>query len=77
MHLRLVLLASALCAGAYGCATPEESGAAASQPRDTRTYQTGSRLPSPEGSGASSTGNASKDDYVDDMRRVISPTRGQ
>jgi hypothetical protein len=76
MHIRLTVLAAVLCGASFGCATPaDEPGAAAQQqPRETGSYRTGSRLPSPEvTSGASSVGNVSKDDYIDAQRRSMTP----
>jgi hypothetical protein len=87
MHFRLAALAIVLCSGSFGCATPEEPAASAgapatataSQPRNSGSYRTGSRLPSydDEPAGASTVGGASKDDYADEARRTISPIRGQ
>jgi hypothetical protein len=86
MHIRLAMLAAVLCGASYGCATPAEQPAAAnapaattdSQPRQSGSYRTGSRLPSYEDKGgASSVGDVSKDDYADEMRRGVSPTLGR
>ena len=76
MHLRIAL-AMTLLMSAYGCATepqPKQAGAAApaepTQPQSSRSYRTGSRLPSmDEDVGSSSVGGISKDDYIDDRNR--------
>ena len=74
-HLRLVLMAAALCGTSYGCATDDQPApsSAQSQPSDTRpssgTYRTGSRLPSYDSDGSSATGAQSKDDFIDNMNR--------
>jgi len=73
MHVRLALLAAVLCTASFGCATPD-SGAAADESRSSAgTYRTGSRLPSYDSDGSSSTGAVSKDDYTDQMNRGIRP----
>ena len=88
MHIRLALLAAVLCGASYGCATPADEPAAkasaasapgaAPQPRQEGSYRTGSRLPSyEEKGGSSSVGDVSKDDYVDEARRSVSPTFGR
>jgi hypothetical protein len=87
MHIRIAVLA-VLCAATYGCATPaaEPKAAAstaspapeaASQSRPSGSYRTGSRLPQYDSDGSSSTGSASKDDYMDDANRRVSPTFGR
>jgi hypothetical protein len=84
MQIRLAVLAALVCGASFGCATPAEDSKApaaadaASQPRQTGSYRTGSRLPSYEDdTGASTTSNVSKDDYADEARRTISPTMGR
>jgi len=77
-HLRLALIAAALCGGLYGCATPDQPAASggqaqASESRNGGTYRTGSRLPSYDSDGSSSTGAQSKDDFTDQMNRGIRP----
>jgi len=80
-HLRLALIAAALCGVSYGCATPDEPAAkatAAAAPaeaapvRNGGSYRTGSRLPSYDSDGSSSTGSVSKDDFNDQMNRSMS-----
>jgi hypothetical protein len=71
-HLRLVLIAAALCGATYGCATddqPAASGAQSQASNNSGTYRTGSRLPSYDSDGSSSTGAQSKDDFMDAMNR--------
>ena len=77
-HLRLVLIATALCAGSYGCATDDQPAAAGAQPQaqsqpsnNSGIYRTGSRLPSYDSDGSSSTAAQSKDDFNDQMNRGI------
>jgi hypothetical protein len=79
MHrFRLALIAAVLCGAAYGCATPDEPAArgAQTQASETRhdggTHRTGSRLPSYDSDGSSSTGAVSKDDFTDQMNRGTS-----
>ena len=74
MHFRLVLIAAVLCGATYGCATPEEAKGQASAtespaPQREGSYRTGSRLPSYDSEGSSSTGAQSKDDFTDQMNR--------
>jgi hypothetical protein len=77
MHLRLALIGAALCGATYGCATPEQpaqAGAQATQQSSSSgTYRTGSRLPSYDSDGSSSTGAVSKDDFNDQMNRNMRP----
>ena len=75
MHVKSALLA-VLIAAAYGCATePEQkpAGAAAPAPaqsQSSRAYRTGSRLPSMDDEGGSSSlSGVSRDDYMDDRNR--------
>jgi hypothetical protein len=71
-HLRLALIGAVLCGASYGCATPaDQSGANAPA---SGTFRTGSRLPSYDSDGSSSTGAVSKDDYTDQMNRSARPT---
>ena len=73
MNLRLALISFALCGTAYGCAAPEQTtGAQANEPPPVATYRTGSRLPSYDTDGSSSSGAVSKDDYNDQMNRSTS-----
>jgi hypothetical protein len=85
MQTRLAVLAALVCGASFGCATPAEESTAkapaataadsASEPRPTGSYRTGSRLPSYENKGGSSSvGDVSKDDYADEMRRGVRPT---
>ena len=77
-HLRLALITAALCGASYGCATPDQPAAqgAAAAPAEARngggSYRTGSRLPSYDSNGSSSTGAQSKDDFIDQMNRGTS-----
>ena len=78
--IRFALLASALVC--CGCATgPDQSTPAGTEAATTSTaprdYRTGSRLPSIDGSGSSNVGGMSKDEYMDDRNRGVSPTRSQ
>ena len=80
-HLRLALIAAALCGASYGCATPDQPAAqgAAAAPADARngggSYRTGSRLPPLDSDGSSSTGAQSKEDYEDMRRGAVSPSQ--
>jgi hypothetical protein len=81
MHIRLALLGFALSGTLAACATPDEStdtaAKAAPSPVKSGSYRTGSRLPSIDNDGGSSSvGNASRDDYLDETRRTGSPMRG-
>ena len=81
-QLRVAVVAAIVCGASYGCATPaDEAGAkapaadtAAPQPRSSGAYRTGSRLPSYDSDGASSTGAMGKDDYMDDAARRVNPS---
>ena len=75
MNLRLALMSVALCAMGYGCATPEQPATAdaAAQKQPTGSYRTGSRLPSYDTDGLSSTNAMSKDEFNDQMNRGIRP----
>ena len=86
MHIRLAVLATVLCGASYGCATPADEPAAkasatadAPQPApQSRPMRTGSRLPSYEDQGGSSSvGDQSKDDFADQMRRGGGGTSGR
>ena len=46
MRVRLLLIASVLCATAYGCGTAPSEPKTGAQPRSEPVYTTGSRLPS-------------------------------
>ncbi len=72
MNLRLALLA--ICAAAYGCASPEQQKTSpsatpqVSAPKPQERYVTGSRIPvREEDTGASSVSAASKEAVQDDM----------
>ena len=80
MHqLRVAFIVAALCGTFYGCATNDQPAASSgqSQASDARpssgAYRTGSRLPSYESDGSSSTSSQSKDDFTDQMNRGIRP----
>ena len=90
MHIRLAVLTAVLCGASYGCATPaDEPAAKASAPNaatadapqpapQSRPIRTGSRLPSYEDQGGSSSvGDQSKDDFADQMRRGGGGTSGK
>ena len=74
-HVRLAFIVAALCGTFYGCATddPPAASGGQSQASETRSnsgsYRTGSRLPSYDSDGSSSTGAQSKDDFIDRMNR--------
>jgi hypothetical protein len=86
MHARLALLAIGVCVAAFGCSTPQQqagtpSSASAAAPSNSQKptqqarYRTGSRVPLPEGDGgAQSVSGVSKDDYEDEMRRMVTPS---
>ena len=76
MRVRLLLIASVLCATTYGCGTtPTEPAAApktaaqptAAQPRGEPVYTTGSRLPS---YGSGSVQGVGGDEWRDERRNV-------
>jgi len=72
MRVRLLLIASVLCATTYGCGTtPTETKTAmqpaAAQPRSEPVYTTGSRLPS---NGSGSVQGVSRDEWRDERRNV-------
>ena len=78
MRVRLLLIASVLCAATYGCGTtPTEPKTAAqstaAQPRSEPVYTTGSRLPS---NGSGSVQGVSKDDWRDERRNVPGNQQG-
>jgi transcription elongation factor len=76
MQLRLAFIGAALCSMTYGCATEQPTqgqAAAAPQSSSSGIYRTGSRLPSYDSDGSSSTGAVSKDDYNDQMNRTMKP----
>jgi hypothetical protein len=66
MHIRLLLIASALCTATYGCETTPTEPDAAAQPRSEPAYTTGSRLPS---NGASPVQGVSRQGWEDERRR--------
>ena len=80
-HLRVAFIVAALCGTFYGCATNDQPAASsgqsqASDPRPSSgAYRTGSRLPSYESDGSSSTSAESKDDYMDRMNRGVGAGR--
>jgi len=65
MRIRLLLIASVLCAAAYGCETTPTEPETAAQPRSEPTYTTGSRLPS---SGSAAVHGASRGAWEDERR---------
>jgi len=72
MRVRLLLIASVLCATTYGCGTtPTEpktaAQTAAAKPRSEPVYTTGTRLPS---YGSGSVQGVSGDDWRDERRNV-------
>ena len=73
MRVRLLLIASILCATTYGCGTapaePKTTAAqtAAAQPRSEPVYTTGSRLPS---NASGSVQGVSRDEWRDGRRNV-------
>jgi hypothetical protein len=73
MRVRLLLIASVLCATTYGCGTtPTEqpktaAQTAAAHPRSEPVYTTGSRLPS---NGSGSVQGVSRDEWRDERRNV-------
>jgi len=73
MRVRLLLIASVLCATTYGCGTtptePKTTAAqtAAAKPRSEPAYITGSRLPS---YGSGSVQGVSGDEWRDERRNV-------
>jgi len=73
MRVRLLLIASVLCATTYGCGTaptePKTTAAqtAAAQPRSEPVYTTGSRLPS---NASGSVQGVSRDEWRDGRRNV-------
>jgi hypothetical protein len=74
MQFRFAVLAAALLAACYGCATENASQEPA--PPRNHTTLTGSRLPPMDDSaGSSSVGSVSKDDYTHDRNSSMSPTR--
>jgi hypothetical protein len=83
MHVRLAVITTVFCVASYGCATPAEQPAGnaneASAPAATpRPIRTGSRLPSYEDQGGSSSvGDQSKGDFEDQMRRSTGGTSGR
>ncbi len=67
MRVRLLLIASVLCATTYGCGTTPTEPKTAAQPRSEPVYTTGSRLPS---SGSGSVQGVSRDEWRDERRNV-------
>ena len=72
MRVRVLLIASVLCATTYGCGTtPTEPKTAApktaAQPRSEPVYTTGSRLPS---NSSGSVQGVSRDEWQDERRNV-------
>jgi hypothetical protein len=89
VQIHSTALAALLFAACFGCATetqPQQpaagaapAAAAAPAPSQSKgpVYRTGSRLPPMDDvGGASSVSGVSKDDYMDDRNRTMSPTRG-
>ena len=80
-HVRLAFIVAALCGTFYGCATDDQPAASGgqSQASETRSnsgsYRTGSRLPSYDSDGSSSTAAESKQDYMDRMNRGVGAGR--
>ena len=67
MRVRLLLIASILCATTYGCGTTTTESRTAAQPRSEPVYTTGSRLPS---NGSGSVQGVSRDEWRDERRNV-------
>lgn len=89
MKIRFAVLAATVLAVSYGCATepqPQQPAAGAAPastavPAPTYSkgpvYRTGSRLPPmDDDAGTAPVSGVSKDDYMDDRNRSMSPTRG-
>lgn len=87
MQIRFAVLATIVVAACYGCATEPEpqqpaagvapASAAVPAPTYSRgpTYRTGSRLPPMDNdAGAAPVGGVSKDDYMDQRNKMVSPT---
>jgi hypothetical protein len=67
MRIRLLLIASLLCAATYGCKTTPAEPKAAAQPRSEPVYTTGSRLPS---TGPAAVQGVSREAWEDDRRNA-------
>jgi len=67
MRIHRLLIASVLCAAAYGCETTPTGPKAAAQPRSEPVYTTGSRLPS---NGPAAVQGVSREGWEDERRNA-------
>ena len=67
MRIRLLFIASVLCAATYGCETTLTQSKTAAQPRSEPVYTTGSRLPS---NNPAAVQGVSREGWEDDRRNA-------